>query len=431
LCTVVLALSAIANFDPSPVSLARIVELEGMTRAVLSVEDWAEIRRLHRSEGLPIKEIARVLGISRNTVRVALASDAPPKYERASKGLIVDEVEPRIRELLAVYPTMPATVIAERIGWIRSIRVLSARVAELRPVYLPPDPASRTAYVAGEIAQCDLWFPPIELPVGFGQLRKLTQLPVLTMVLGYSRWLSAMLLPSRRAEDLFAGWWRLIEQLGAVPRVLVWDSEGAIGRWRGERIELTAQCQAFRGTLGAKVVVCRPADPEAKGIIKRAHDYLERSFLPGRTFASPAEFNTQLTDWLGVVNTRPRQALGCAPADRIAADRAGMLTLPPVAPASGWRASKRLARDHYIRLDGNDYSVYPSVVGRQIEVIADLERVRALCEGKTVADHERIWAAHQTISDPDHIEAAKALRRTRIGLLRPAPRAGGPDPLPG
>jgi transposase len=402
------------------VSLARIVEL-GRDEGVLSVEDWAEIRRLHRSEGLPIKEIVRVLGVARNTVRAALASDAPPKYERAAKGSIVDAVEPRIRELLAVYPTMPATVIAERIGWSRSIRVLSSRVAELRPVYLPPDPASRTSCVAGEIAQCDLWFPPIELPVGFGQVRKPAQLPVLTMVLGYSRWLLAMLLPSRRAEDLFAGWWRLIERLGAVPRVLVWDGEGAIGRRRGGRTELTGECQAFRGTLGAKVLVCRPADPEAKGLIERAHDYLERSFLPGRSFAGPAEFNTQLTDWLGVVNTRPRRALGCAPADRIAADRAGMLTVPPVAPASGWRSSMRLPRDHYIRLDSNDYSVHPSVIGRRIEVIADLERVRALCEGKIVADHERIWAAHQTISDPEHVEAATALRRGRVGLLRPAP----------
>lgn len=383
------------------------------------MEDWAEIRRLHRSEGLPIKEIARVLGVARNTVRAALTSDAPPRYERAAKGSIVDAVEPRIRELLAVYPTMPATVIAERIGWSRSIRVLSARVAELRPVYLPPDPASRTSYVAGEIAQCDLWFPPIELPVGFGQVRKPAQLPVLTMVLGYSRWLLAMLLPSRRAEDLFAGWWRLIERLGAVPRVLVWDGEGAIGRRRGGRSELTGECQAFRGTLGAKVLVCWPADPEAKGIIERAHDYLERSFLPGRSFAGPAEFNSQLSDWLEVVNTRPRRALGCAPADRIAADRAGMLTLPPVAPATGWRSSTRLPRDHYIRLDSNDYSVHPSVIGRRIEVIADLERVRALCEGKIVADHERIWAAHQTISDSEHVEAATALRRTRVGLLRP------------
>jgi hypothetical protein len=38
----------------------------------------------------------------------------------------------------------PATVILERIGWDRSIRVLRDRVAELWPAYLPPDPASRT-----------------------------------------------------------------------------------------------------------------------------------------------------------------------------------------------------------------------------------------------------------------------------------------------
>jgi transposase len=362
-----------------------------------------------------------VLGISRNTVRSALASDAPPRYERAPKGSIVDEVEPRIRELLAVFPTMPATVIAERIGWTRSIRVLSARVAELRPVYLPPDPASRTSYVAGEIAQCDLWFPPITLPVGFGQTRKPTQLPVLTMVAAYSRWLLALLIPSRKAEDLFAGWWRLIEKLGAVPRVLVWDGEGAIGRWRGGRSELTQDCQAFRGTLGAKVLVCRPADPEAKGMIERAHDYLERSFLPGRDFGSPAAFNAQLDAWLAVVNTRPRRALGCAPTERITADKQAMVALPPVAPATGWRASSRLPRDHYIRLDSNDYSVHPSVIGRRIEVVADLARVRALCDGKVVADHERIWAAHQSISDPEHVAAAKVLRRKRIGLLRPAP----------
>ena len=96
-----------------------------------------------------------------------------------------------------------------------------------------------------------------------------------------------------------------------------------------------------------------------------------------------------------------------------------MLTLPPVAPATGWRASLRLARDHYVRLDGNDYSVHPAVIGRRIEVVADLERVRAFCDGRLVADHERAWAKHQTISDPEHVTAAKLLRRERIGLIRP------------
>lgn len=385
------------------------------------MEDWAEIRRLHRSERMPIKAIARVLGISRNTVRAAIASDGPPRYERKPAGSIVDAVEPRIRELLQATPTMPATVIAERIGWTRSIRVLSARVAELRPVYVPPDPASRTSYEPGEIAQCDVWFPPIELPVGFGQTRRPTQLPVVTMVTGYSRWLSAVLIPTRAAPDLFAGWWQLIEQLGAVPRTLVWDGEGAIGRWRQGRSELTGECQAFRGTLGTKVIVLRPRQPEHKGIIERAHDYLERSFLPGRDFSGPEDFNAQLQAWLALTNRRPRRVLGCAPTDRIGADKAAMLTLPPVAPATGWRASTRLPRDHYVRIDSNDYSVHPGVIGRRIELVVDLHRVRALCDGRLVADHARVWAWHQTITDPDHVAAAKLLRRERVGMLRPVP----------
>jgi transposase len=112
--------------------------------------------------------------------------------------------------------------------------------------------------------------------------------------------------------------------------------------------------------------------------------------------------------------------LGCAPTDRITADRAAMVALPPVAPATGWRCALRLPRDHYIRLDSNDYSVHPAVIGRRIEVIADLARVRVLCEGRQVADHERIWAWHQTISDPEHVAAAKLLRSQRGRVLRPA-----------
>src|SRR3954465_564295 len=120
------------------------------------------------------------------------------------------------------------------------------------------------------------------------------------MVCGYSRRAAAVLIPSRAAEDLFAGWWQLLAGLGAVPRVLVWDGEGAVGRWRGGKIELTEDCQGFRGTLGAKVLVCKPRGPEAKGLVERFHDYLERSFLPGRSFTSPADFNSQLQQWLEV-----------------------------------------------------------------------------------------------------------------------------------
>jgi hypothetical protein len=82
--------------------------------------------------------------------------------------------------------------------------------------------------------------------------------PALPMVSGYSRWLSALLIASRAAQDLFDGWWRLIAGLGGVPRLFVWDGEGAIGRYRREASLLTAECQAFRGTLATKVYVCKP-----------------------------------------------------------------------------------------------------------------------------------------------------------------------------
>ncbi|MCX2729119.1 hypothetical protein OOZ19_02610 [Saccharopolyspora sp. NFXS83] len=102
----------------------------------------------------------------------------------------MDQVEPEIRALLAEWPTMPAPVIAERIGWQRGMTVLKDRVRELRPSFSPPDPVSRTMYQPGDLAQCDLWFPPADVPLGFGQLGRP---PVLVMVSGYSRVINAVM----------------------------------------------------------------------------------------------------------------------------------------------------------------------------------------------------------------------------------------------
>jgi transposase len=382
---------------------------------VLSVEDWAEIRRLHRAEGMPIKAIVRRMGVSRNAVRRALAADSPPRYLRAPKGSLVDAVESRIRELLEGWPTMPATVIAERVGWQHSLTILKDRVRVLRPLFLPPDPASRTTYAPGELAQCDLWFPPVPIPLGAGQHGSP---PVLVMVAGYSRWIEAAMIPSRQALDLIAGHWLLLQRLGAVPRALVWDNEAAVGSWRAGRPKLTDAFEAFRGMLGIRVIQCRPRDPEAKGLVERANRYLQTSFLPGRSFTSPGDFNIQLASWLVRANDRQHRAIGCRPSQRVHADQTAMLALPPVAPVVGWREAVRLPRDYYVRLDGNDYSVHPSVIGRRVEVVADLEQVTVRHAGRMVAEHERCWAKHQSITDAAHRAAAEALRaehRTAAG----------------
>jgi transposase len=367
---------------------------------------------------MPIRAIARRLGVGRNTVRRALAAGGPPKYRRPAKGSAVDAVEPQIRALLKEWPTMPATVIAERIGWTRGLTILKDRVRELRPVFAPPDPASRTTYVPGEVAQCDLWFPPVDVPLGAGQAGRP---PVLVMVSGYSRVIAGRMVPTRAAEDLLAGMWAVLDGWGALPRTLVWDNEGAIGSWKSGRPQLTPATQAFRGVLGVAVTLCRPADPEAKGLVERANGYLETSFLPGRAFTSPHDFNQQLGGWLVRANGRVHRTIDARPVERWEADRAGMLGLPPVPPMVGWRKSLRLPRDHYVRLDANDYSVDPAVVGRRVELVADLDQVRVFCAGRLVAAHQRCWARGQTITDPAHRDTAAALRQA--ARTAPRPRA--------
>jgi transposase len=68
-------------------------------------------------------------------------------------------------------------------------------------------------------------------------------------------------------------------------------------------------------------------------------------------------------------------------------------------------------------MDSNDYSVHPVAVGRRIEMTADLHHVRVWCQGSLVADHARIWAKHQTITDPEHVGVAKLLRRKRFDVV--------------
>lgn len=375
---------------------------------MLTVEDWAEIRRLHFAEGLGIKTIAKRLGVARNTVRVAVRSGAPPSYRRARKPSAVDPFEDRIRGLLKDCPTMPATVVAERIEWARGITILRERVAELRPAYLPADPYQRTDYRPGELAQWDLWEPPADIPLGHGHVGRP---PVIVGVSGYSRFTVAHMIPSKESCDLLAGHLACLVDLGGVPRKGVYDNEGAIGRNRKGDMHFTQAFLAFKGVLGMGAVILKGGFPEGKGLVERVNGYLETSFMPGRSFASVDDFNDQLGRWLGKANSRMHRAIRCRPSDRIREDLGSMMTLPPVLPDVCHRSAVRIARDHYVRFGTCDYSVHPRAIGRRAELKADLGWVVVTVAGDEVARHRRSLAPHRTITDPAHSRARRALKQ--------------------
>lgn len=369
------------------------------------MEDWALIRRLV-AEGVPQRQVARDRGISRATVARAVASVGPPKYERAVGVNSFTAFDARVRVLLAEHPELPGTVLAERVGWTGSITWFREQVRPLRAVYRRPDPADRLEHCPGDVVQCDLWFPAVKVPTGVGDT--VAVFPVLVMVAAHSRFITAVMLPSRRTADLLMGMWLLLsEQLGAVPRRLLWDNEAGIGR-RGRLAHGVTQ---FCGTLATRLVQTRPFDPETKGVVERANQYLETSFLPGRTFTSGADFSIQLGEWLPRANRRTVRSLGARPVDLLAQDVTAMLALPPVAPATGWDATTRLGRDYYVRIDGNDYSADPAVIGHLVRATTDLHRVRMRVGDRLVGEHARCWGTAATITDPAHRAHAHLLRQ--------------------
>lgn len=216
-------------------------------------------------------------------------------------------------------------------------------------------------------------------------------------------------MPSRRTGDLLAGmWWCLAAGFTAVPRQLLWDNEAGIGRG-GKLAEGVA---GFCGALGVRLVQARPYDPETKGVVERFNGYLATSFLPGRTFTAPVDFQAQLTDWLVLANQRTHRTTRTRPVDAMATERETMGPLPPVDPVIGHRITTRLPRDYYVTAAGAAYSVHPGAIGRLVEVVVDLHTVTVTCAGRTVAAHQRAWGSGATITDPAHVAAAAAMRRT-------------------
>jgi hypothetical protein len=346
------------------------------------------------------------LGLSRNTVAKALRSESPPQYERAPVVTSAwARVEPAVRALLGQYPSMPATVIAERVGWSGGHSWFGENIARIRPEYAPAHPCDRLVHLPGEQVQCDLWFPGQVVPDHGGVLRSF---PVLVMVAAYSRFIAAVMIPSRVTGDLLAGMWQLLSQgFGSVSRSLLWDNESGIGQ-RGRPAQGVA---GFCGVLGTRLIQARPYDPETKGLVERANGYLGSSFLPGRQFDSPADFNAHLQHWLSsVANPRKHATTRMIPAQALIIDREAMAALPPVAPTTGTTVTTRLGRDYYVSIGGNAYSVHPEAIGRMITVSSSLDWVVIRCGDRVVGDHERLWGTAGLVSDTEHVTAASILR---------------------
>ena len=124
---------------------------------MLGVEQWAEIRRMSKVEGLSQREIHGRTGVHRDTIRRALASPEPPRYgPRPRRPSKLDPYLPEIERLLDDEPALSGVRIREELaelGYRGGKTILDDLLRELRPRYLRPRTFQRTSYRPDELAQ--------------------------------------------------------------------------------------------------------------------------------------------------------------------------------------------------------------------------------------------------------------------------------------
>ena len=261
------------------------------------------------------------------------------------------------------------------------------------------------------------------MPVGYGQTRRGW---VVVAALGFSRAGAGTLIFSKQAPDILAGLWRCIGRLGGLPETLVIDREGALHAGAGRPTDAFA---AFCGQLRVGWRFCEPGDPQAKGVVERLQGYIETSFEPGRAFINQHDFQDQLDGWFDArANRRLHRTLRRRPVDLLAEEREAMRALPERAPDTERRWVLRVPPDPHVRVDTNDYSLDPGLVGRRVEVRVDQRQVTAVAldTGELACRHPRCFARHRTITALEHARALKAARRGADALdeveIRPLAR---------
>ena len=343
-------------------------------------------------------------------MRRALRSDAPPVYRRAPSASKLDPFRDEIHRLLRSDPKLPGQRVRELIaplGFDGGKTIVDDYLREVRPVFAPaPRTFQRTVYRPGEICQFDVWEPAREIPVGHGQTRKGF---VVVACLGYSRAGAGALVFSKQTPDLLAGVVGCLWRLGGLPSTLVWDRQAGIHAHGGRP---TDEFAGLCGRLRVDWWFCEPADPQAKGVVERLQGFAETNFEPGRAFANEMDFQDQLDAWFTKVDARTHKTLRARPVERLAQELEVMAPLPDVAPDCDVRWVLRVPPDPFVRVDSNDYSLDPRLVGRRVEARVSQTEVLAVAldTGELACRHTRSFAKHRTITALEHARALRAGR---------------------
>ena len=374
----------------------------------MNAETWAEIRRLHLIEKVPIAEIARRLHLDRKTVRRALRSDRVPVTTRDAATSRLEPYASYLAERLQAYPHLPATVLLRELkpqGYASGLRILQRHLRTLRekakPVFL------RIETPPGQQAQVD-WAHCGSVRVG-----KITRkLSAFVMVLSHSRMMYVEFTLSQCLEDFLQAHINAFTAFGGVPNQILYDNLKTVVLARfGADIRFNPAFMEFAGVFGFKPVPCNVARGNEKGKVENGIYFLRVSFLPGRTIAWP-DVNKDVHSWLAeVANVRLHRTTRERPVDRLEREKSALLPLPPRPYDAAITRPVRSSHQALVHFQGNFYSVPHRYAYKTLILKATTDRIRILLDDLEVASHARSYDRAAVVDNPKHYEGILATKR--------------------
>ena len=352
---------------------------------MLSKEQRTTILELH-AQRVSKKEIARLLGISRLSVRKVLRAGSAevPEIDRPEKATAYRQ---QILELLASCKGNLVRVHEELelAGAELSYPALTAFCRRHGIGQDPIVPSGRYHFEPGEELQHDT--SPHDVVIGGRKRRVQTA----SAVLCYSRLLFFQCYPSFQRFDCKVFLTDALRSIGGAPeRVMIDNTHVVVLRGTGREMVPAAEMAAFAERLGFRFIAHERGDANRSARVERPFWFIETNFLAGRTFSDWDDLNTQACQWCDRVNATYKKHLRAIPRELFVLERTRLKPLPAWIPPVYRLHERTVDIEGYVSVSTNRYSVPVSWIGRRVEVRESKDKIDIQLDARSSLSHRRL-----------------------------------------